>query len=79
MLARACKNRNGTRMGNLLELHHIVNQLEPRNKFAVLVYARMKYVRQMAERCKPYVQERRSVARVQFPRAHWVDQRANPH
>lgn len=57
---------------NIQELHRIVNRLNEPNRFAVLVFARLKYVRQMAELCKPYVQERRSLARVKYPRAHWM-------
>ena len=62
-------------MFDAIEFLDVYAKLNNKTRFAVLVYARMKHVRQMAELCKPYVQERRSVARVQFPRAHWVDQR----
>ena len=63
-------------MANVTKLLELYDQLTEPSKFAVLLYARMKVVRDMAELCKPYVQERRSSTRVQFPRAHWVDQRA---
>ena len=63
-------------MFDAIEFLDVYAKLNKKNRFDVLVYARLKHVRQMAAQCKPYVQERRSVARVQFPRAHWVDQRA---
>jgi len=59
-------------MESVIELRDICMRLSEPNKFAVLVYARMKYALQMAEMCKPYMFERRKSHRLQFPSAHWV-------
>ena len=66
------KEEGQRRMPNVIEFLDVYAHLSEPNRFAVLVYARLKLVRQMAELCKPYVQERRSSSRVKFPRAHWM-------
>jgi len=62
-------------MASVIELLNLYDCMSEKSRFAVLVYARMKVALQMAEPCKPYVQERRSSSRVGFPRAHWIYRR----
>lgn len=57
-------------MGN--ELINVLRCLNSKNKFAVLVYARMKLALQDAALVRPYTQERRRPCRVAYPSAHWV-------
>jgi len=59
-------------MANVIELLDVYKKLNEANRFAVLVYARMKYALQMAELCQPYVQERRRPQRRRYPSAHWM-------
>lgn len=59
-------------MGNVKRLLDNYMRLNPSNKFAVLVYARMKLALQDAALVRPYTQERRRPCRVAFPSAHWV-------
>lgn len=57
-------------MGSVRALVDIYNRLNESNRFAVLVYARLKVVRQMAGHCKPYARERRAQRQKRF--AHWA-------
>lgn len=63
-------------VANVSELVDVCARLNEANLFAVLVFARFKQVRQMAEQVKPYVQERRSGLRVVYPQAHFVGRAA---
>lgn len=63
-------------MASAQELVDVCVCLTEANLFAVLVFARFKQVRQMAEVVKPYVQERRSGLRVNYPQAHFVGRAA---
>lgn len=59
-------------MENETELIEIFRKLNKKNRFAVLVYARMKVIRQVAGEVKPYVRERRSSERRSVRRVHWI-------
>lgn len=59
-------------MASAIQLLDVYSRLSEPNRFAVLVYARFKFARQMMEECKLYVQERRRACRVKYPSAHWV-------
>jgi len=59
-------------MESVIELANVCTRLTDANRFAVLVYARMKYALQEAASCKPYTQERRRPWRVRYPSAHWL-------
>lgn len=59
-------------MRNALELVSVCQRLNEANLFAVLVYARFKFARQLAEEVKPYVRERRCALRLQQPNAHII-------
>lgn len=56
-------------MANVFELVEVCARLNDSNLFAVLVFARFKHVRQMAEQVKPI--ERRSALRVRY-NAHYI-------
>lgn len=57
-------------MASLRALLSVYNRLNEPNRFSVLVYARLKVVRQTAEHVRPYVRERRKGRK--FLRVHWV-------
>ena len=59
-------------MESVIELVDVCYRLNEKNRFAVLVYARMKHALQEAALCTPYMQERRRPWRVRYPRAHWL-------
>lgn len=59
-------------MRNVKRLLDIYDQLSEPNQFAVLVYARLKVVRQIASEIKPYVRERRASERVKIRPVHWA-------
>lgn len=55
---------------SMTELLGVYDKLNASNRFAVLVYARFKVVRQMAQQV--YHTERRKHPRVKVMRVHWV-------
>lgn len=57
-------------MASLHELLSVYNCLNEPNRFSVLVYARLKVVRQTAAHVHPYVRERRKDRK--YLRVHWV-------
>lgn len=59
-------------MASVTELLDVYKLLNKKNQFDVLVYARLKVVRQAAALVKPYVRERRLSERRRVPRIHWV-------
>ncbi len=59
-------------MRNVKRLLDVYDQLNNSNRFAVLVYARLKIVRQIASEIKPYVRERRASVRVKIRPVHWA-------
>lgn len=59
-------------MGSVNELIDVFNKLNERNRFSVLVYARLRVVRQMASEVKPYIRERRQSERRLVRRVHWI-------
>jgi len=54
---------------NAIELLEVYKNLNEPNRFAVLVYARMKVALQTAVLCKPYHRERKTQKVLQ---AHWL-------
>ncbi len=59
-------------MASVTELVDVFRRLNKKNQFDVLVYARLKVVRQAAEQVKPYVRERRLSERRSVRRVHWI-------
>lgn len=59
-------------MSNVNHLLDVYKRLNKKNRFDVLVYARLKVVRQAAAQVKPYVRERRLSERRRVIRIHWV-------
>jgi hypothetical protein len=59
-------------MPSVYELLSIFAQLNESNRFAVLVYARMKVALQVAALCKPYDRMMKMRAIPKALEAHWV-------
>lgn len=59
-------------MSNVNHLLDVYKRLNKKNRFDVLVFARLKVVRQAAAQVKPYVRERRLSERRRVIRIHWV-------
>jgi hypothetical protein len=59
-------------MQSVIELLDVSRRLSEANRFAVLVYARFKFARQLTQGIPFCVGERRRPCRVNYPRAHWM-------
>jgi hypothetical protein len=57
---------------SVIEIVEVFEQLNESNRFAVLVYARMKVALQVAALCKPYDRIKKIQAIPKALEAHWV-------